>query len=687
MSGSIKSLKGLELATNLKRLELHNSPIDDLTPLANLKKLREITIWDSKLDDLTPLAGLIQLEFLAIQNFRARNQISDLTPLSGLIQLEYLYTSDNEISDLTPLTGLTNLVDLGLSHNQISDITPLAGLTQLIHLAISANQISDITPLTGLTNLQFLELQLNPVVDITPLARLTELKGAILGGNEISDLTPLTGLTNLLALDLDNNQINDITPLAGLTELEGLDLGDNQINDITPLAGLTQLRGLALRTNHIQDLSPLAGLTMLQALFLARNQISNITPLTGLTELECLDLGENQIVDADADLLKTLPKLMKLRLGGDPSDPYHFVIVAPNGDRIHFVIPLGVRSARDPEQETLPQIADMDRITISEIMVTSNGASLPQWIELYNPSNTQTVSLKGWTLEVQNRRSANFNGHLNVTLTFKERSVEPQETLMIVSKQGRASDNFPNEQTYTLDTLHPKLRDMVLSEEGFYLKLSNKAGELIDVVGNLDGKRNTDDTPAWSLPASLTEDGARASMVRRHDDGIPRLGTEASGWISAVNTELDTGTTTYYGHPDDIGAPGVKSGGALPVTLSHFRAERVETGVVLKWATESELDNAGFYILRSETKNGEFKTVNPTLIQGAGTTSEKHTYTWTDTTTADTTAKPNVVYYYQIKDVSLDGNRQTLTRGIRLKGHVGAAGKAMVLWGELKRTN
>ena len=52
----------------------------------------------------------------------------------------------------------------------------------------------------------------------------------------------------------------------------------------------------------------------------------------------------------------------------------------------------------------------------------------------------------------------------------------------------------------------------------------------------------------------------------------------------------------------------------------------------------------------------------------------------------DTTAQADVVYYYQIEDVSLDGNRQTLTRGIRLKGYVGAAGKATTTWGELKRT-
>ena len=952
-SGSIKSLKGLELATNLERLELHNSPIDDLTPLANLKKLREITIWDSKLNDLTPLAGLIQLEFLAIQNFRARNQISDLTPLSGLIQLYYLYTSDNEISDLTPLTGLTNLVYLGLNVNQISDITPLAGLTQLRSIAIGVNQISDITPLAGLTQLDSLAINGNQISDITPLARLTELEFLHFANNESSDLTPLTRLTNLAVLGLGGNQINNITPLAGLTNLAVLDLGGNQINDITPLAGLTQLRGLGLGTNHIQDLSPLAGLTELQALFLARNQISNITPLTGLTELECLDLGENQI--ADADRLKTLPKLTKLRLGGNPSDYYHFVTPTPS-NIINYVIPQGVRSAKDPKQETSPQetspqetlpqspvstsvneaelppmywvdsesntlygltdgevetllpsvqnatsfaidvandklywteqtsnrtgkihsanldgtnaqlvknltsvphdialdaaggkiyltnswgkmqrlnvdgsnfqadlitgldaprglvldvseggvywtemtghirranlggsniqtvakkrgmigsiivvgsylywtekiseelgkisranldgsnvediitlssvpvgiavdvagnklywtetrghiqranldganvedivtglvapgqlilnipppltdTANMDRITISEIMVTSNGASLPQWIELYNPSNTQTVYLKGWTLEVQNRRSANFKGHLNVTLTFKEKFIEPQETLMIVSKQGRSSNNFSNEQIYNLGTLHPNLQDMVLSEEGFYLKLSNKAGELIDVVGNLDGKRNTDDQPAWPLPGSLTEEGARASMVRRHDDGVPRLGTDASGWISAMNTKLTTGTTTYYGHPNDIGAPGVKSGGALPVTLSHFRAERVEAGVVVKWTTESEVDNAGFNILRSETKNGEFKVVNPQLIQGAGTTSERHTYTW-----KDTAAQPNVAYYYRIEDVSHAGVRKQLAT-VRMRGLVSASGKLTTRWADLK---
>ena len=183
-----------------------------------------------------------------------------------------------------------------------------------------------------------------------------------------------------------------------------------------------------------------------------------------------------------------------------------------------------------------------DIIVISEIMVQSNDGSLPQWIELHNHSDTHEVNLNDWKLEIQNRPSANFDGRRNVTLTFKEKSIEPQETLLIVSKQGRSSNNFQNEQIYNLSNLHSNLQDLVLNEAGFYLKLRNAAGELIDEVGNLDGKRNTNDTPAWHLPQNLTEDGTRSSMIRRHDDEIPLLGTEEVGWISA----LHTGTRYQY---------------------------------------------------------------------------------------------------------------------------------------------
>ena len=132
--------------------------------------------------------------------------------------------------------------------------------------------------------------------------------------------------------------------------------------------------------------------------------------------------------------------------------------------------------------------------------------------------------------------------------------------------------------------------------------------------------------------------------------------------------------------PGPVPDPG--DGREVPVELSTFSPVRnKKTGtVMITWSTQSELNNAGFFIKRSQQRDGEFKAINAVMIEGAGTTSEKQSYTY-----EDTTAQPNVIYYYQIEEISLDGERQTLTRGIRLKGHIGAAGKAATTWGDLKK--
>lgn len=119
----------------------------------------------------------------------------------------------------------------------------------------------------------------------------------------------------------------------------------------------------------------------------------------------------------------------------------------------------------------------------------------------------------------------------------------------------------------------------------------------------------------------------------------------------------------------------------LPVTLSSFKAVRTAEGAVINWTTESELNNAGFNILRSRTQTGEFRLVNNKLIQGAGTTGERSTYTWTDTT-----AKPNTVYYYQIEDVSHAGVHNTLAT-THLRGlMVSAKGKMITRWAHFKNS-
>ena len=345
-------------------------------------------------------------------------------------------------------------------------------------------------------------------------------------------------------------------------------------------------------------------------------------------------------------------------------------------------------------KEKFADLSTGSEITISEIMFDTGTTrrKLPQWIELYNSSMTQGVNLNGWKLEIQNYNSTDVDARLNGVITLKAMMLPPNQTVLIVSSNGLNSgaDVFPETRLVNLwgDKDHRSAlemttrNDQILSGTGFYLKLTDKDGKLVDAVGNLDGNKKTQDEPTWALPVS-DEEERRSSILRRYETGLgAEGGMSEAGWVAASMTEFaHTISHTFYGARDDLSTPGFRGGGPLPVSLSSFRPVRDKaTGaVVVRWITQSELNNAGFNILRSETKTGEFKVVNVKgIIPGHGTTSEKHVYTWTDTS-----AKPNVVYYYQIEDVSLDGDRTTLAT-THLRGNVNAAGKLTTRWSELK---
>ena len=377
---------------------------------------------------------------------------------------------------------------------------------------------------------------------------------------------------------------------------------------------------------------------------------------------------------------------------------------------------------------TVPQNG---QIYISEIMV-DRGNNLPQWIEIANGSRTEEVNLSGWTLTVNNAAAdADVSAGASITFTIPAgtkigmfgQNVEPS-TILVVTEAGRNSlsgalakgqvlNLWESNQDELILAGVSKRRYSLISQDAFLITLappaptkttvaatatvSEKAAAKAadarallnhkaasDVVGNL----GADGAAAWVLPMNM--EGGRSSIIRKHIEitrgpAAPEDGDMMEGWVLAADTSFARAThisaASYYGAANDVGTPGFRAGGALPVELSGFSPARdkVTGQVVITWSTQSELNNAGFFIKRSQQADGEFKVINATMIPGAGTTSEKQSYTFTDST-----ANPNIVYYYQIEDVSFDGQRQTLTRGIRLKGHVGAVGKATTLWGELK---
>ena len=328
-------------------------------------------------------------------------------------------------------------------------------------------------------------------------------------------------------------------------------------------------------------------------------------------------------------------------------------------------------------------------VTISEVMLDSAGGTLPQWVELYNASKTDALNLNRWELEIQNMDSEDLVGRPIVRLTLQEKVIQPNQTLLIVTGNARASSEnvYPEDRVYNLLELHDKnLRikkpsDTFLSAKGFYLRLTDRNEHLVDEVGNTDGNRRTDDTPAWALPVPLSEvEGMRSSLVRRYDNGVARDGKEKSSWALAANFAKFKAGELHYGHADDIGTPGYRQGGALPVELSSFTVTRLESGsVIVTWTTESEVDNAGFNLRRSLTRDGGWTLLNPALIAGAGTTGERQTYTF-----IDTSAKPGVEHYYQIEEVSFGGQAETLVTR-RLRGPVSPAHRALKTLGEVKQ--
>ena len=95
-----------------------------------------------------------------------------------------------------------------------------------------------------------------------------------------------------------------------------------------------------------------------------------------------------------------------------------------------------------------------------------------------------------------------------------------------------------------------------LSAEGFYIKLTDKDGNLVDEAGNYDGN-----TTVWDLPyyfnRGRTRAGNRTSLIRRYVDGLPLDGTQVGSWVSAADANLTEDQLTYYGDRNDISTPGM----------------------------------------------------------------------------------------------------------------------------------
>ena len=139
---------------NLTQLDGANSGITDLTGLEHAPSLTYLNLGgqgtanNNRVLDFSPLAGLTNLTLDLSQS-----SLSDVAPLAALKNLTKLILRSNNISDVAPLANLTNLTELWLGGNNISDMSPLGNLKSLTNLSLTVNNTSDVSFLTNFKNL------------------------------------------------------------------------------------------------------------------------------------------------------------------------------------------------------------------------------------------------------------------------------------------------------------------------------------------------------------------------------------------------------------------------------------------------------------------------------------------------------------------------------------------------------
>jgi hypothetical protein len=138
----------------------------------------------------------------------------------------------------------------------------------------------------------------------------------------------------------------------------------------------------------------------------------------------------------------------------------------------------------------------------------------------------------------------------------------------------------------------------------------------------------------WTLEENSSQPSARYGHI------LSETSMDGSSYLvlfGGYDPSLDDETWTFGG--GDY---------SLPVALSSFTAVSEGGKVTLFWRTESEVNNIGFSIYRSEEKDGNYIQVN--FVKGAGNSSAPRDYQF-----VDQEVEMGKTYFYYLEDIDVAG--------------------------------
>ena len=180
--------------------------------------------------------------------------------------------------------------------------------------------------------------------------------------------------------------------------------------------------------------------------------------------------------------------------------------------------------------------------------------------------------------------------------------------------------------------------------------------DIVNVVDNTSSRvsitngYNFDTSPDWANALPTTPDTLLHIKI---EIASPSAGAGLSFEQTLMDgNQYESDNTTKY-------SPVIASDtddSSLPVVLSVFNASGSLNGIELKWITESEINNAGFEILRSGEEKGNYQLIDSYLnnpdLQGQGNSSTRHIYYY-----KDDLVTMGQTYWYKLVDIDFNGNR------------------------------
>lgn len=288
-------LKNIKAAS---KLDLSGTKIIDL---GDLPLAEELSISHTK---VTSLLGLqtslsfrgrqVVLEKLDL----SQSKVTDISPLANANALVMLNLAGTKVEDFSPLANLDNLIDLDLSETGLTDATVLhTSAIKLETLNLSNTPFADLKQLAAMTQLSSLKLSGTQIVDLQPIEEFLPwgLDSLDLTNCKLTDIEPLKQLQGLLQLKLNCEGLTDLSPLSSMTILKILSLENvSPTLDLTPISNLEYVRSLRI-TGIVNDISKLRTMTRLTELRLPAGTKVPGELIDSFPRLEKLFVGEEEV--------------------------------------------------------------------------------------------------------------------------------------------------------------------------------------------------------------------------------------------------------------------------------------------------------------------------------------------------------------------------------------------------------